>query len=79
LQDFETDNLGGLMSVIVANAYNTEEARGSLGLLNWLGDKVLHMAHLRRANTIEGRNPACCVSALASLYWFTTDTAGHCY
>jgi hypothetical protein len=59
LQDFETDNLGGFMALIVSNAYNTEDARGSLGLLNWLGDRVLHLAHLRRANTIEGENQPC--------------------
>ncbi len=63
-QDFEVDDLGGLMSVVVTNAYGTEEARGSLGLLNWLGDRLLHLAHLARPNTIEGeaRRGTCAVA-----------------
>jgi len=54
LQDFEVDSLGGLMSVIVLNANSSEEARGSLGILNWVGDRLLYLAHLRRPNTIAG-------------------------
>lgn len=42
------------MSVMVTNAHASEEARGSLGLLNWLGDRLLYMAHMARPNTIEG-------------------------
>lgn len=53
-QDFEADDIGGLMAVIVANARNSEDARGSLGVLNWVGDRLLYLAHLRRPNTIAG-------------------------
>lgn len=48
------DDIGGLMAVIVLNANSSEEARGSLGILNWIGDRLLYLAHLKRPNTIEG-------------------------
>jgi len=44
---------GAFMAVIVANAKESEEARGSLGLLNYLGDKLLYYAHLARHNNEE--------------------------
>jgi len=53
-RDFEADDLGALIAVIVANAEATESNRGALGLLNWLGDRLLYVAHLARPNTIEG-------------------------
>ncbi len=53
-QDFECDDVAALMSVIVQNAYQTEEVRGNLGVLNWIGDRLLYMAHLAKPNTIEG-------------------------
>lgn len=40
LQDFEVDDLGGLLAVLVANANRYEDTRSTLGLLHWLGDKV---------------------------------------
>lgn len=54
MQDFTVNSLGGLLSVVVANANNTEDARGSLGMLNWLGKQLLLYSHRQRANTIEG-------------------------
>ena len=36
------------------NANSSEQARGSLGILNWVGDRLLYLAHLRRPNTIAG-------------------------
>ncbi|GFH05862.1 amino_oxidase domain-containing protein [Haematococcus lacustris] len=53
-KDFEADNLGGFMAVILANAHSTEASRSSLGWLNWVGDRMLYLAHLMRPNTIEG-------------------------
>ena len=53
-QDFEVDSIGGLTAVIVMNANSSEQARGSLGILNWVGDRLLYLAHLRRPNTIAG-------------------------
>ncbi|GAX82389.1 hypothetical protein CEUSTIGMA_g9817.t1 [Chlamydomonas eustigma] len=53
-RDFETDSIGGLMSVILANAEATEVHRGKMGFLNWVGDKLLWLAHLGRPNTIAG-------------------------
>ncbi|KAF5839621.1 cyclopropane fatty acid synthase [Dunaliella salina] len=53
-KDFEVDSIGGMMAVIVLNAHNSEQARGSLGILNWIGDRLLYLAHLRRPNTIAG-------------------------
>ncbi len=31
-----------------------QEARGALGVLNWLGNKLLLHMHRGRANTVEG-------------------------
>lgn len=59
VQDFEVDSIGGMMAVIVQNARNSEQARGSLGILNWIGDRLLYLAHLRRPNTIEGGSRLC--------------------
>ncbi|GFH08373.1 amino_oxidase domain-containing protein, partial [Haematococcus lacustris] len=53
-KDFEAGNLGGFMAVILANAHSTEASRSSLGWLNWVGDRMLYLAHLMRPNTIEG-------------------------
>ncbi|GLC46603.1 hypothetical protein PLESTB_001222700 [Pleodorina starrii] len=52
--DFEADSLGGFMAVVVANAVKAETERGHLGLLNWLGERLLLLSHLRRPNTIQG-------------------------
>lgn len=52
--DFEVDSLGGLWAVITANAVEAQEQRGRMGVLNWVGDRLLYLAHLRRPNTIEG-------------------------
>jgi cyclopropane-fatty-acyl-phospholipid synthase len=61
--DYEVDDLGGLMAVMTANAVDVEESRGKMGLLNWLGDRLLYLAHRARANTIEGRLAVLCYSA----------------
>lgn len=52
--DFEAEDMGALMAVVTANATNIQGSRGALGLLNWLGDRALYLAHRARANTIEG-------------------------
>lgn len=52
--DFEVDDLGGLLAVATANAHNIEESRGLLGMFNWAGDRLLHLAHRARPNTLEG-------------------------
>lgn len=52
--DFDTDDLGAFMAVVTANARNIEASRGILGALNRIGDKMLYLAHLTRANTVEG-------------------------
>ncbi|GFR51020.1 hypothetical protein Agub_g13347 [Astrephomene gubernaculifera] len=52
--DFEADSLGALMAVLLANAVAAESERGHMGLLNWLGERLLFLAHLRRPNTIQG-------------------------
>ncbi|KAL4447595.1 hypothetical protein ABPG75_004814 [Micractinium tetrahymenae] len=52
--DYEVDDLGGLLAVATANANNIEESRGLLGVFNWLGDRLLAMAHAARSNTLEG-------------------------
>jgi hypothetical protein len=43
-----------LLALIVANARALNEQRGLLGALTWVGDRLLHYAHLQRSNTIEG-------------------------
>ncbi|GIL82213.1 hypothetical protein Vretimale_7189 [Volvox reticuliferus] len=52
--DFEADSLGGFMAVVVANAVKAETERGHLGLLNWLGERLLYLSHLQRPNTVQG-------------------------
>lgn len=51
--DWEGD-VGALMAVLLANVEATEQQRGYLGPLNWLGEKLLWRAHQKRANTLEG-------------------------
>eukprot|EP00892_Ulva_mutabilis_P006654 jgi/Ulvmu1/4360/UM002_0085.1 len=53
-EDISVDDVGALMAVITANTRNIEGNRGMLGAFNWLGDRLLYVAHLTRANTIEG-------------------------
>ena len=53
-RDFTVDDLGAFMAVMTANAYDIEGNRSVLGALNWLGDRLLYVAHLARANTVEG-------------------------
>ena len=52
--DYEVDNLGALLAVATANAYNIQDKRGMLGVFNWIGDKMLHLAHMGRSNTAAG-------------------------
>lgn len=52
--DILVDDVGALMAVITANAFSIEGNRGILGSFNWIGDRLLYLAHLTRANTIEG-------------------------
>mmetsp|Transcript_519 Transcript_519/g.1567 ORF Transcript_519/g.1567 Transcript_519/m.1567 type:complete len:846 (+) Transcript_519:245-2782(+) len=52
--DFEVDNIGGLLAIATANIKNIEGNRGKMGILNWLGGKLLYFAHRGRSNTIEG-------------------------
>ena len=49
---WQVADLGGLLAVATANAGHIQESRGALGLLNWVGDKLLLLAHLARSNTI---------------------------
>ena len=43
-----------MMALVVANALQLNEQRGLLGAFSWVGDRLLHWAHLQRSNTIEG-------------------------
>ncbi len=52
--DFTVDNLGALLALVVANARELEGKRGLMGIANWVGDRLLNLAHLSRSNTIEG-------------------------
>jgi hypothetical protein len=52
--DYECDSWGGFLAVAVANANSIEAGRGLLGVFNWLGDRLLYLAHQRRPNTIQG-------------------------
>lgn len=51
---FDCDNLPGLLTLLCVNARQLEANRGALGVLNWLGDRVLYWAHRKRSNTVEG-------------------------
>jgi cyclopropane fatty-acyl-phospholipid synthase-like methyltransferase len=52
--DISVDDIGGLMAVLTANARHMEQSRGILGVLNWIGAKLMYAAHLMRANTLAG-------------------------
>lgn len=52
--DIDVDDVGAFMAILTANAYSIEGNRGILGAFNWLGDRLLYLAHLTRANTVEG-------------------------
>ena len=52
----QVDDLGALIAVVTANAGNIEGNRGTLGLLNRLGDWLLTLAHRARANTVSCSN-----------------------
>lgn len=52
--DYSVDNLGAFMAVVTANAYGIQSNRDVLGVFNWIGDRLLYLAHLTRANTFEG-------------------------
>ena len=43
-----------MLALVVANARALNEQRGLLGAFSWIGDRLLHWAHLQRSNTIEG-------------------------
>jgi cyclopropane-fatty-acyl-phospholipid synthase len=47
-------DFGGLLAVLAANAPGIEAARGALGPLNWVGDRLLAAAHAARSNTRAG-------------------------
>jgi cyclopropane-fatty-acyl-phospholipid synthase len=51
--DIECSDPGALMAVIVENARDAEASRGALGVLNWIGDRLLLMAHAARHNSEE--------------------------
>ena len=50
----QVEDLGALLAVLTANAGNIQSNRGKLGLLNWVGDKLLLLSHLGRSNTLAG-------------------------
>jgi predicted NAD/FAD-binding protein/cyclopropane fatty-acyl-phospholipid synthase-like methyltransferase len=50
-RDFEVDDLGGFLAIVVSNA---RELEGKRGVLADLGDKLLNLAHRARSNTREG-------------------------
>lgn len=52
--DFEVDNLGALMAILARNVSQLHGNQGALGLLNWIGEKVLYIKHKLRPNTVEG-------------------------
>ncbi|KAG2492394.1 hypothetical protein HYH03_009340 [Edaphochlamys debaryana] len=47
-------DLDSMMAVLTANAVVAEQERGHLGLLNWVGERLLYLSHLKRPNTIQG-------------------------
>jgi hypothetical protein len=49
--DFEVDSLGGLLALATVNIGRIEGNRGAMGLMNWVGDKLLYLAHRARGNT----------------------------
>ncbi|CAG9462248.1 unnamed protein product [Pedinophyceae sp. YPF-701] len=56
--DWTCANPAAFMAVLTANADQLNNGRGGRGILgplaNWIGDRMLYLAHLTRANTLEG-------------------------
>lgn len=52
--DFEVDDLGALMAILARNASQMHSNQGALGLLNWIGDRLLYVKHKFRPNTVQG-------------------------
>ncbi|KAK9804082.1 hypothetical protein WJX73_004574 [Symbiochloris irregularis] len=50
--NYEVDDLGQLLALATANAHQIQASRGGLGVLNWVGDRLLLLAHLARSNTL---------------------------
>lgn len=51
---YETDDLSGLMAIIVENASYVEDNRGMMSTINFVGDKLLWLAHKFRPNNKAG-------------------------
>ena len=51
------------MELVARNAGSIQAGRGGLGLLNWLGDRLLWMAHLARCVSVGLRDLDGCLSA----------------
>lgn len=48
LRLLQTRDLGALMELVACNAKSIEGGRGALGVLNWLGNAALRLAHMAR-------------------------------
>ena len=44
----QASDLGVLMELVACNARSIQTGRGALGVLNWVGDRLLWLAHLAR-------------------------------
>ncbi|EKX37689.1 hypothetical protein GUITHDRAFT_165417 [Guillardia theta CCMP2712] len=52
--EFEPDDLTNFLNVLTQNVEEFNSLQKSLGVLNWIGTQVQTMAHMARANTVEG-------------------------
>eukprot|EP01023_Acetabularia_acetabulum_P058522 TRINITY_DN6925_c0_g2_i3.p1 TRINITY_DN6925_c0_g2~~TRINITY_DN6925_c0_g2_i3.p1 ORF type:complete len:1028 (-),score=184.63 TRINITY_DN6925_c0_g2_i3:1047-3677(-) len=52
--DFEVDDIGAFVAVLVANAELFAQYRSKLGILNWAISKFFYLVHVARSNTREG-------------------------
>jgi len=52
--DFEPDDLTAFLGVLTQNVASVNRAQSEMGIVNWVGTKLQTLAHMARANTVEG-------------------------
>jgi cyclopropane-fatty-acyl-phospholipid synthase len=52
--DYEPDDLTAFLGVLTQNVASVNRAQSEMGIVNWVGTKLQTLAHMARANTVEG-------------------------
>eukprot|EP00290_Baffinella_frigidus_P006560 CAMPEP_0180119682 /NCGR_PEP_ID=MMETSP0986-20121125/2117_1 /TAXON_ID=697907 /ORGANISM="non described non described, Strain CCMP2293" /LENGTH=1139 /DNA_ID=CAMNT_0022058709 /DNA_START=62 /DNA_END=3481 /DNA_ORIENTATION=+ len=52
--EFEPDDLTNFLGVLTQNVASVNSSQGQMGIMNWVGTQLQSLAHMARANTVEG-------------------------